>query len=95
MISEEQVAKVAFLARLSLTPEETKMMAAQLSSVLKHFEEVSKVNTDGVEPMITPTDMEQFWREDKAEQLAGASEAAMQNAPEAVGNLFKVPPVVG
>lgn len=95
MISEEQVARVALLARLSLTPEETKLMATQLSSVLKHFEEVSKINTDGVEPLITPTDIEAFWREDKAEGWENAAEKAMQNAPESVGNLFKVPPVVG
>jgi aspartyl-tRNA(Asn)/glutamyl-tRNA(Gln) amidotransferase subunit C len=95
MISEEQVARVAHLARLSLTPDETKMMAEQLSSVLKHFEEVSKVNTDGIEPLVTPTDMDAFWREDKVETWENAAEKAMQNAPEAVGNLFKVPPVVG
>jgi aspartyl-tRNA(Asn)/glutamyl-tRNA(Gln) amidotransferase subunit C len=94
MISEEQVARVAYLARLSLTPEETKMMAEQLSSVLKHFEEVSKIDTAGIEPLLTPTDMEPFWREDKAENWENA-EVALKNAPEAVGNLFKVPPVVG
>lgn len=94
MISEDDVARVAFLARLSITPEETKQLAGQLSSVLGHFEHVSKVNTDGVEPMVTPTDIEGFWREDKVEGWESA-EAAMSNAPESVGNLFKVPPVVG
>jgi aspartyl-tRNA(Asn)/glutamyl-tRNA(Gln) amidotransferase subunit C len=95
MISEDEVARVAHLARLSLTAEETKKLAQQLSSVLQHFEHVSKVKTEGVEPMVTPTDIEQFWREDKAQTWDGASEKAMANAPEAVGNLFKVPPVVG
>ncbi len=94
MISEEQVSHTAYLARLSLTPEETKLLAQQLSSVLKHFEQVSKVPTDGVEPLVTPTDIEEFWREDKAQAWESA-EAAMRNAPETVGNLFKVPPVVG
>lgn len=94
MISEDEVTRVAHLARLSLNAEETKQLAAQLSSVLGHFEHVSKVKTDGVEPLITPTDVEPVWREDKAKGWDNA-EAAMQNAPEAVGNLFKVPPVVG
>ncbi len=94
MISEEDVARVALLARLSITNEETKRLATQLSSVLGHFEHVSKVNTEGVEPMVTPTDIEGFWREDKVEGWKSA-EAAMANAPEATGNLFKVPPVVG
>ena len=95
MISEAEVTRVAFLARLSLSTEETKKLAEQLSSVLQAFEHVSKINTDGIEPMVTPTDIEQFWRADRAEQIHQASEAAMQNAPESVGNLFKVPPVVG
>jgi aspartyl-tRNA(Asn)/glutamyl-tRNA(Gln) amidotransferase subunit C len=94
MISEDDVARVALLARLSITPEETKQLASQLSSVLGHFEHVSKVNTDGVEPMVTPTDVEAFWREDVVKGWKSADEA-MANAPEAVGNLFKVPPVVG
>lgn len=95
MISEDEVSRVAHLARLSLSSEEIKKLAEQLSTVLKHFEHVSKINTDGIEPLVTPTDIEPFWREDKVVDATGASEAAMQNAPESVGNLFKVPPVVG
>lgn len=94
MISESEVARVAHLARLALKPEEIKELAAQLSAVLKHFEQVSKVNTDGVEPLVTATDMEAFWREDKSQNWE-TPEVAMGNAPEAIGNLFKVPPVVG
>lgn len=94
MISEEEVARVAHLARLSLSAAEAKKLAAELSSVLGAFEHVSKVNTEGVEPLVTPTDMKAVWREDKAVSWESA-EAAMKNAPEAVGNLFKVPPVVG
>jgi aspartyl-tRNA(Asn)/glutamyl-tRNA(Gln) amidotransferase subunit C len=94
MISEDDVARVAQLARLSLSSEETQLLAQQLSSVLKHFEKVSQVNTQGVEPLITPTDIEEFWREDKVEKWESV-EAAVSNAPETVGNLFKVPPVVG
>ncbi len=95
MISEDEIARVAHLARLSLTPAETKKLAGDLSSILGHFEQVSKVNTEGVEPLVTPTDMPQFWRNDITTQWEAASEKAMANAPESVGNLFKVPPVVG
>lgn len=94
MISEAEVARVAHLARLSLSSEETKALASQLSSVLGHFEHVSRVPTEGVKPLVTPTDMEPFWRADQSED-SQYTEAAMRNAPEAVGNLFKVPPVVG
>lgn len=95
MISEDEVARVAFLARLSLTPTETKALATELTSILGAFEKVSKVDTKGIEPLVTPTDMVAVWREDQAKEWPSASEKAMQNAPESVGNLFKVPPVVG
>ena len=94
MLSEEEVARVATLARLSISAEDAKQLAGQLSLALSHFEHVSKVNTDGVEPLVTPTDIEAFWREDEVKGWKSA-EPAMANAPEAVGNLFKVPPVVG
>jgi aspartyl-tRNA(Asn)/glutamyl-tRNA(Gln) amidotransferase subunit C len=94
MISEQEVARVAHLARIGLSPDETKVLAHQLSTVLKHFEKVSTLNTEGVEPLVTPTDMSQNLREDKMETWESAS-AAVANAPETVGNLFKVPPVVG
>ena len=94
MISEDEVARVAHLARVSITAEEAQKLAQQLSSVLGHFEHVSKVDTTGVEPLVTPTDMKLFMREDVAKNWESA-EVAMENAPERVGNLFKVPPVVG
>ncbi len=94
MISEEEVTRVAHLARLSISSEEAKQLAAQLSQVLGHFEHVSKVNTEGVEPMVTPTDLEGYWREDEVKPSTSVADA-IANAPEAVGNLFKVPPVVG
>lgn len=95
MISEDEVARVAFLARLSLTAAETKSLAEKLSSILGAFEHVSKVDTQNVEPLVTPTDMVAVWREDRVQTWDSSSEQAMQNAPESVGNLFKVPPVVG
>jgi aspartyl-tRNA(Asn)/glutamyl-tRNA(Gln) amidotransferase subunit C len=94
MLSEEVVQQVAKLARLSLTSQECAEFAKQLSSVLAHFDHVSKINTDGVEPLVSPTDMEQFWREDIAQTWADP-ETALANAPERMGQLFKVPPVVG
>jgi aspartyl-tRNA(Asn)/glutamyl-tRNA(Gln) amidotransferase subunit C len=94
MISEDEVKRVAFLARLSISDEETRRLASQLSLVLQHFEHVAKVPTEGIEPLVTPTDMEAFWRADKVENWENA-DVAIKSAPEAIGNLFKVPPVVG
>lgn len=94
MISKDEVARVAYLARISLNDEEAKALSQQLSFVLEHFEQVRKVNTEGVEPMVTPSVVATHWREDRVSP-ADAVGLATANAPETVGNLFKVPPVVG
>ncbi|MGE4133179.1 MAG: Asp-tRNA(Asn)/Glu-tRNA(Gln) amidotransferase subunit GatC [Bdellovibrionales bacterium] len=94
MISEAEVQRVAHLARITLTEAEAKELAAQLSSVLHNFEQIKSVPTEGVEPLVTATDMVAVWREDKVENWAN-TEAALANAPETMGNLFRVPPVVG
>lgn len=87
------VKKVASLARLKLSAEEETAYQNQLADIIKHFEEVSAINTDNVEPMMTPTELEEFWREDKVIHTL-TTEEALENAPEKSGNLFKVPPVV-
>lgn len=94
MVSEKEVEKIAKLARLQLSDAEKQAFAQQLSSVLNHFQQLASVSTDGVEPLVTPTDIVERWRADEVKTWKGA-EAAVREAPEKVGNLFKVPPVVG
>lgn len=87
------VKKVASLARLSLTPEEEKQFQAQLTEVFKYFDEINVINTENVEPMVTPSQLEEAWRDDVVSNSL-STEEALANAPEKSGNLFKVPPVV-
>lgn len=94
MIDKKTIEHIAKLARLQITETEAQEYSQQLAKALNHFEQISKINTEGVEPLITPTEIESFWREDEpraeftAEEMTG-------NAPDKAGNLFKVPPVVG
>ena len=60
---------------------------------MKYFEQIAQVNTDGIEPLITPTDIETFWREDEVIQEL-TPEEILENAPDKIGNLFRVPPVI-
>ncbi len=94
MISEDEVARVAGLARLELSKDEIRRLSEQLSGVLGAFEHVSKVDTKGVEPLVTPTDMAIHFRVDEMKPWPGVDQA-LSNAPEPMGRLFKVPPVVG
>ncbi|MEZ4871398.1 MAG: Asp-tRNA(Asn)/Glu-tRNA(Gln) amidotransferase subunit GatC [Bdellovibrionales bacterium] len=87
------VEKVAQLAALKLTDQEIKTYGQQLSSILSHFNKITKVDTGNLSPMVTPTDIKNEFREDDVIHWENA-ETAVANAPEKSGNLFKVPPVV-
>lgn len=93
MIDHKTINHIAKLARLYVTDEEAKLYGEQLSKVLGQFEQISKVDTSNVEPLVTPTDMKAFWREDVVVK-EGTAEDMVANAPQKTGNLFTVPPVV-
>lgn len=91
--NKDVIQKIANLARLRLTPEEANEFSEQLSKIIIHFDEISNIDTQGIEPLITPSEIEYSTREDVAKQNFKA-EDMVANAPEKQGNLFKVPPVV-
>ncbi len=93
MIDKKQLEHIAKLARLEITDAEAQEYASQLSKALSYFEQISKIETKGIEPMVTPTEIETYWREDQAKKDYSAEEM-VANAPQKTGNLFTVPPVV-
>jgi len=92
MLTRETVEKVSHLARLKLSEDEMKAFSNQLSAVLENFEQLAKVDTTGVEPLVTPSEISPHLRPDVADTTDG--EKILSNAPEKSGRLFKVPPVV-
>lgn len=93
MIDQKTIQHIAKLARLKVTPEEAVVYGEQLTKVLSHFQKISTLNTEGIEPLVTPTEVEFYTRPDQVEKL-NTAEQMVANAPEKAGNLFKVPPVV-
>ncbi|MCM2281167.1 MAG: Asp-tRNA(Asn)/Glu-tRNA(Gln) amidotransferase subunit GatC [Bdellovibrionaceae bacterium] len=93
MISQETIRHIAKLARLEVTDAEANEFAAQLSAVFDHFQEIAQLDTAGVEPMITPSEIALYLRSDQVERQETV-EDLLENAPEKSGHLFKVPPVV-
>ena len=93
MLNREQVHKVALLARLELTPEEEEQYAGQMSSVLDYFEQLSELDTTGIEPTTRAIDMSNITRHDALssyQNLAGIYDAA----PDRETDFFKVPKIM-
>lgn len=89
------VARVAALARLELTPEETTLFTRQLTDILAYAEAVQQIDTTGVPPTSHAGAIGAVWRDDvvlpsldRDRVLAGAPGAS----PRA--GLFKVPKVL-
>ena len=93
-LSQEDVRKLALLARLELSDAEVSTIAPQLVSILGFVEQLSQLDTDDVEPMTTALDVDNRWRSD--ELVPGlTNQQALQNAPAKDENSFLVPPVLG
>jgi len=93
ILSKEEIAHIAKLARLKISDAEAIEYAGQLSKALGYFEQISKVNAGAIEPLVTPSDIENLWRADEAHKELSAEEL-VANAPQRTGQLFTVPPVV-
>lgn len=92
-LSADQVRQVAHLARLEINPDQVEHYAAQLSRILDMVGELSKVDTQGVEPMAHPLAMNQRLRPDEVTEPDRRAEY-QAHAPAVQDGLFLVPKVI-
>jgi aspartyl-tRNA(Asn)/glutamyl-tRNA(Gln) amidotransferase subunit C len=90
VIDREQVLHVARLARLRLDDEEVERMSEELSSILEHVERISELDLEGVEPTSHVIDVENVLRPDEPRPSL-PRERALENAPDATDEGFRVP----
>jgi len=92
-LSEDDVRRIALLARLELSAAEEAALGDQLTHILGHFEKLVALNTDGVEPTAQVSGVETAYREDVVTNPPAAAELRA-NAPARDENLFKVPKII-
>ncbi len=90
MIDAEQVLHVARLARLELHPDEVAPMAAELSSILGHIEEIGNLDLDGVPPTTHVAQLSGGLRDDVPEPSL-PRDVALDQAPKHTAAGFVVP----
>jgi aspartyl-tRNA(Asn)/glutamyl-tRNA(Gln) amidotransferase subunit C len=93
MIEKSVIENIAKLARLDVADEQLEEYSQQLSVVMQNFEQITRVKTDNIEPLVTPSEIEVYWRSDEIKQELSSDEI-LANAPDKIGNLFRVPPVI-
>ncbi len=92
-ISDEDVLKVAKLAKLQVPSAEVSKLASQLSSIVGLVEQLKSVRTDGVEPLAHAMDIHSVLRADLVKPSLGR-DAALANSPQHDEECFRVPPVM-
>jgi len=92
-VSGIDVAYVARLARISLTPEEIRTFQPQMSRIVEYINTLKPVDVSAVEPMARAVPLQTVARGDDIRP--GLSLAALLgNAPEQDGEQFLVPRIV-
>ena len=97
-VTVEEVERVAELAHLELTPEETPRMLDDLNAILDYVAELNELDTSGVAPLAQVSELldgggSGVLREDRVRPSLDRAEVLSQ-APETDGAFFKVPKVI-
>ena len=91
--TRETVERIAKLAALRLSGEEFGALGADLAATLDYVEQLSGVDTEGVEPTSHVIPMATPLREDRP-GTSSPPETAIANAPSRDGSAFAVPKVL-
>jgi aspartyl-tRNA(Asn)/glutamyl-tRNA(Gln) amidotransferase subunit C len=92
-LTPDQVARIAHLARIAVSPAEAEAVRVQLNGILALVERMQAVDTEGVAPMAHAQDLMLRLREDAVTE-ADRHERFQQEAPQVEGGLYLVPKVI-
>ncbi|MFZ5775123.1 MAG: Asp-tRNA(Asn)/Glu-tRNA(Gln) amidotransferase subunit GatC [Thermodesulfobacteriota bacterium] len=92
-ITPEEVAYVARLARLELSPDEVEKTTAQLDRILGYVEKLGELDTSGVEPTSHALAARNAFRPDEVKASLGQA-GALANGPLTNSEAFIVPRVI-
>jgi aspartyl-tRNA(Asn)/glutamyl-tRNA(Gln) amidotransferase subunit C len=87
------IEKVARLARLELSKDEKETFQGQMEQILTYMEQLSRVDTTGVEPTSHAIPVYNAFREDETRPSFPRKEV-MEIAPEEEEGYFKVPRII-
>ncbi|HEY1650075.1 MAG TPA: Asp-tRNA(Asn)/Glu-tRNA(Gln) amidotransferase subunit GatC [Terracidiphilus sp.] len=95
-VTVEDVERVAELAHLQLTPDETAHMLTDLNAILSQVAELNELDTAGIAPLAQISELKDFANALRPDQIRPSLDraAVMSQAPESDQVFFKVPKVI-
>lgn len=93
-LSKADVLHVAKLAKLKLTESEIEKFLPQLSNIVDHISELSKVDTSGIEPTSQTTGLTNVFRGDEIKESHINQDKALSGTEKTHNGYFKVPAIL-
>lgn len=93
MLSHQEIAELASLARLALTDDEVEGLRRDLATILHHVAALADVNVDGIAAMTHAVPMDLPLRADTVMPSLSVA-AALAGAAATVGDSFVVPAAI-
>ncbi len=94
MISKKDVEYIARLAHLEIDQQDKEVFTNQLGAILDYIDQLSQLETEGVEATAYTVPMKNVFREDRI-ATSLSREKALANAPDQREGQFRVPPIIG
>lgn len=89
-MTREEVAHVAWLARLALTDQELERFAGQLSDILSHVQRLQEADVAEVSPTAMAVETEGNVVREDVLRPSSPQDEVLRNAAESEGGYFKV-----
>lgn len=93
-LSLADVQYLAMLSNLQLDEAEARDLTQDLARIVEYVEQLSELDTEGVEPTYEVTGLSNVWREDKIEESGVSRDKLLALAPEQKDDQIKVPKVL-
>jgi aspartyl-tRNA(Asn)/glutamyl-tRNA(Gln) amidotransferase subunit C len=92
-VDTAQVRHIAKLARIAMSDEAIEALVPELNNILGWIEQLSQVDTEGVEPLTAVIEQKLRLRDDVIDD-GNVRDKVLANAPDAQHGFFAVPKVI-
>ena len=92
-IDNQTVRKVSKLAKIKINEKEETKLIKELNNILGWVDELKKVDTEQIEPMLSVFNESMAMRKDEVSSKI-SDELVLKNAPESKSGFFVVPKVI-
>lgn len=93
--TKDDVLRLAYLARISLTDGEAEEFAPELQAILEYVRQLEAVDTDGLEPTSQVTGLVNVMRADEERSYGYDARSLLENVPRTADDCIQVDRMVG